>query len=178
MPLTSQPARIGRMDEGEDRVAQLTGPLADRDAWTAERCSIGRALEVVGTRSALLLMREAFYGTRRFDDFARRVGVTEAVAAKRLRELVDAGLLTRRPYREPGSRTRDEYVLTAMGRDLLPVALGLMQWGDRYLAGPAGPPLALHHRGCGATVHVEVGCECGHAVPLAQIDVRRGGSAG
>ena len=150
---------------------QLRGPLADRAAWTASRCSIDKALGVVGTRSALLLMREAYYGTRRFDDFAARVGITEAVAAARLRELVAAGLLERRPYREPGQRTRSEYVLTAMGRDLAPAALALMQWGDRYLTDSAGPPLALTHAGCGAPVHVEVRCENGHAVPLRETAV-------
>jgi DNA-binding HxlR family transcriptional regulator len=155
----------------ESSAAQLKGVLADRDAWTAERCSIGRALDVIGTRSALLLMREAYYGTRRFDDFARRVGITEAVAATRLRELVDAGLLVRRPYREPGQRTREEYVLTEMGADLLPAALALMQWGDRYLAGPQGPPIALHHAGCRAAVHVEVRCDAGHTVPLDELAV-------
>src|SRR3954462_5285654 len=99
----------------ETGTVQLQGPLANRGAWRATRCSIDRALNVVGTRSALLLMREAYYGTRRFDDFAERVGITEAVAASRLRELVDAGLLERRPYREAGQRTRHEYVLTPMG---------------------------------------------------------------
>jgi DNA-binding HxlR family transcriptional regulator len=128
-------------------------------------------MEVVGTRSAMLLMREAFYGTRRFDDFATRVGITEAVAAKRLRELVDAGLLQRAPYREPGQRTREEYLLTPMGRDLVPAALALMQWGDTYLADQPGGPLALRHRGCGAAVAVEVRCTEGHDVALEEISV-------
>src|SRR3978361_168574 len=110
----------------ESEVAVLEGRLADRAAWSADdRCSIHRAMQVVGTRSAMLLMREAFYGTRRFDDFAARVGITEAIAAKRLRELVEAGLLERSPYREPGQRTRHEYRLTDMGRDLVPATLAL-----------------------------------------------------
>ena len=88
-------------DTPEQATPDLGGPVADRDAWSAANCSVGRALEVVGTRSAMLMMREAYYGTRRFDDFARRVGVSEPVAAARLRELVAAGLLVRRPYREP-----------------------------------------------------------------------------
>jgi DNA-binding HxlR family transcriptional regulator len=150
-------------------VARLEGRLADRDAWTADRCMLGRAMEVVGTRSALLLMREAFYGTSRFDDFARRVGITPAVAATRLRELVATGLLRRRPYREPGQRTRDEYVLTDMGRDLLPAALALMQWGDRYLSGDGGPPLAMRHADCGSPVRVEARCADGHEVPLDEL---------
>jgi DNA-binding HxlR family transcriptional regulator len=152
-------------------VAKLEGPLAQRDRWTASRCSIGRALEIVGTRSALLLMREAFYGTRRFDHFARRVGITEAVAASRLKELVSAGLLERQPYQEPGQRTRYEYVLTQMGRDLLPVAAALMQWGDTYLSGPSGPPLALRHAGCGAPVRAQVRCDNGHEVGLGELSV-------
>src|SRR3954447_20792031 len=142
----------------ETGTVQLQGPLANRGEWRAPRCSIDKALGVVGTRSALLLMREAYYGTRRFDDFAERVGITEAVAASRLRELVDAGLLERRPYREAGQRTRHEYVLNPMGRDLAPAALALMQWGDKYLADSSGPPLALTHTNCGAPVRVEVRC--------------------
>ena len=151
--------------------AVLEGPLADRTRWSArDRCSIGRAMEVVGTRSAMLLMREAFYGTRRFDDFAARVGITEAVAAKRLRELVEAGLLERTPYQEPGQRTRHEYQLTDMGRDLVPAALALMQWGDRYLSDDGGP-LALRHADCGGRVAVRVACERGHDVPLEELSV-------
>lgn len=159
----------------DTRTVQLQGPLADRGAWKATRCSIDKALGVVGTRSALLLMREAYYGTRRFDDFATRVGITDAVASARLRELVEAGLLERQPYREPGQRTRYEYVLTESGLDLAPVALALMQWGDRHLTGEAGAPLALTHAGCGAPVSVEVRCGAGHDVDLGQVavDLRR-----
>ena len=70
---------------------RLTGPLDPRAAWTASECSLARALDVVSTRSAFLLLREAFYGTTRFDDFAERAGISEPVAAARLRELVDGG---------------------------------------------------------------------------------------
>ncbi|MPQ99068.1 transcriptional regulator [Modestobacter sp. I12A-02628] len=146
---------------------------ASRAEWDMSRCSAARTLDVVGTRSALLLMREAFYGTRRFDDFARLVGVTEAVAAARLKELVAAGLLDRSPYREPGQRTRHEYLLTDRGRDLVPVVLAMMQFGDRHLAGPDGPPLALEHSGCGHRVHVEVRCAAGHEVSREELAVTR-----
>ena len=121
----------------------------------------------------MLLMREAYYGTRRFDDFARRVGVSEPVAAARLRELTDNGLLVKSPYREEGQRTRYEYRLTDKGRDLLPVAIALMEWGDTYLADPEGPPVALRHVGCGARVHVRVECEDGHDLGLEDIAARR-----
>jgi DNA-binding HxlR family transcriptional regulator len=152
--------------------AVLEGKLADRDTWTADRCSMAKALDVLGTRSSFLLMREAFYGSRRFDDLARRAGITEAAAAARLKELTEHGLLERRPYQEPGQRTRHEYVLTEMGRDLLPAALALMQWGDKHLAGRRGAPLALRHTACGADVAVEVRCAKGHDVPLAELAVR------
>lgn len=165
MAATTSPSTSAGRPEGE--AVRLRGAMADREAWPATGgCSIGRALDVVGTRSAMLLMREAFYGTTRFDDFARRVGITEAVAAARLKELVAAGLLARAPYREPGQRTRYEYRLTEKGRDLLPAALALMQWGDRYCADVPGGPVQLRHEGCGAEVHVEVRCTEGHEVAL------------
>ena len=134
----------------------LDGVLADREAWRATRCSIGKAMNVVGTRSAMLILREAYYGTTRFDNFAARVGITEAVASARLKELTDAGILEKRPYREPGQRTRNEYVLTQMGLDLLPAVLALMQWGDKYLQGAKGGPLALVEDATGTPVRVEV----------------------
>jgi DNA-binding HxlR family transcriptional regulator len=149
----------------------------DRDAWDAGNCSLARALGVVGTRSSLLLLREAFFGTRRFDDFRRRAGVTEAVAAARLRELVETGLLARHPYREPGQRTRQEYVLTPMGRDLFPALVALMQWGDRHLADPGGAPVRLRHTGCDAEVHTEVRCAHDHLVPLRGCRVSPGPGA-
>lgn len=117
----------------------LKGLLADRSAWSATECSIDKAMGVIGTRSAVLILREAFYGTTRFDDFAQRVGITEAVAAARLKDLTAAGVFEKSPYREPGQRTRYEYLLTDMGNDLLPVVLGLMQWGDKYLQASGGP---------------------------------------
>lgn len=154
-----------------------TDAFPDRDAWNAGNCSLARTLEVVGTRSSLLLLREAFFGTRRFDDFRRRAGVTEAVAAARLRELVDAGLLARRPYREPGQRTRQEYVLTSMGRDLFPALVALLQWGDRYLTDPEGPPVRIRHAECGTEVHAEVRCLHDHPVPLRECRVSPGPGA-
>lgn len=137
-------------------------------------CSVARALDVVGTRSALLLLREAFYGTRRFDDFARRVGVTEQVAATRLKELVADGLLERVPYREPGQRTRHEYRLTPKGRDLYPVLVALLQWGDAHAPAPAGTPVELVHTGCGAPVGVRVRCAAGHDLAPRDVTVLPG----
>jgi DNA-binding HxlR family transcriptional regulator len=149
---------------------RLTGALDPREAWTADRCTIAKALEVLNTRSAVLIMREAFYGTTRFDDFAERVGLSEAATAARLRELVEEGLLEREDYQEPGQRTRQQYRLTAKGGELLPVLLALMQWGDRWLD-ERGGPLELRHRDCGETVAVSIRCAAGHELDSDEIDV-------
>lgn len=149
----------------------LTGALADRSAWRADRCPIGKALQVVGTRSAMLIMREAYYGTTRFDHFAGRVGITEAVAAARLRELTEARLLERRPYQEPGQRTRFEYRLTDKGLDLMPVVLGLFEWGAKHVSPGGRAPVELSHADCGAPVHVTVRCADEHDVPLDELVV-------
>ncbi|WP_230418132.1 winged helix-turn-helix transcriptional regulator [Catenulispora pinistramenti] len=150
----------------------MEGALADLGAWKTDHCSLTKALEVVGTRSALLILREAFYGTTRFSGFASRIGVTDRAAAHQLRHLTGAGLLAKRPYREDGGRTRDEYVLTDMGRDLFPVIVALMQWGDKYLQDGTAPLHYLDHE-TGVPVHVEVRSESGDAVELEQVGVRK-----
>ncbi|MDT5020401.1 MAG: hypothetical protein QOC88_1173 [Mycobacterium sp.] len=148
----------------------LQGVLADRDAWTAVgQCSIEKTMSALGTKSAMLIMREAYYGTTRFDDFAQRVGITKAAAAARLAELVDLGLLTRQPYREPGQRTRDEYVLTEAGTDFMPVVWAMFEWGQRHL--PGRHRLRLTHLECGADATVEVRCAQGHRVPPDELGV-------
>jgi DNA-binding HxlR family transcriptional regulator len=154
-------------------VAVLQGPLADRDSWSAVgECPIEKTMAVVGTKSAMLIMREAYYGTTRFDDFARRVGITKAATSARLSELVDSGLLTRRPYREPGQRSRDEYVLTDAGTEFMPVVWAMFEWGRRHL--PHRNTLRLAHDCCGAEAGVQIRCADGHEVPLDELAVRRG----
>jgi DNA-binding HxlR family transcriptional regulator len=148
----------------------MTGPLEPRGSWGADRCTIASALEEIPTRSAFLILREAFYGTTRFDDFAERVGISEPVTAARLRELVDKGLLEREDYREPGQRTRQRYRLTEKGADLFPALVALMQWGDRWLDDRGGP-VELHHRDCGERVAVELRCGAGHSVVPDELDL-------
>jgi DNA-binding HxlR family transcriptional regulator len=150
----------------------MTGPLDPRGSWTADRCTIARALEVLSTRSAFLILREAFYGTTRFDDFAQRAGISEPVAARRLRELVAHGLLEREDYREPGQRTRQRYRLTTKGAELLPALAALMQWGDRWLD-DSGGPVELRHRDCGEMVTVQLRCAAGHDVGADELDLAR-----
>jgi DNA-binding HxlR family transcriptional regulator len=149
---------------------RMTGRLEPRGAWTADRCTIAKTLDVITTRSAFLVLREAFYGTTRFDDFAKRVGISEPVTAARLRELVDHGLLEREDYREPGQRTRQRYRLTDKGADLFPALVALMQWGDRWLDDRGGP-VELRHRDCGEPVSVELRCAAGHAVNADELDL-------
>jgi DNA-binding HxlR family transcriptional regulator len=151
-----------------EHTVTMTGALEPRGGWVATRCPIVKAMEVVGTRSAFTLLREAFYGTSRFDDFVIRAGLSEAVTAARLRELTSAGLLDRRPYQESGQRTRYEYQLTEMGAELFPALAALFQWGDRWLA-PAG--VELRHHDCGGAVRAELHCAAGHRVSVADVDL-------
>ncbi|WP_246074824.1 winged helix-turn-helix transcriptional regulator [Nonomuraea terrae] len=96
--------------------------------WRLDNCSIGKSTEVISTRSSMLILREAFYGTIRFDDFVRRTKVGDAIVAARLKDLTDIGLFTKQPYREPGKQTRYEYLLTEKGGDLFSAVFALMQW--------------------------------------------------
>ncbi|MEU8014773.1 helix-turn-helix domain-containing protein [Micromonospora parva] len=146
----------------------------DRDAWTSENCSVARAMDVVGSRSTVLIMREALLGTRRFDDFVRRVGVGEPAMAARLKEMVSADLLERIPYREPGQRTRHEYQLTSKGRALLPVITALRNWGDTWAAADTGPSVIATHHDCGEPIRAVLRCAAGHDVADGDIDITAG----
>ena len=151
----------------------LQGPLADRDAWSAVgHCPVEKTMGLVGTKSAMLIMREAYYGTTRFDDFARRVGITKAATSARLSELVEAGLLAKQPYQEPGQRSRDEYVLTDEGTAFMPVVWAMFEWGRKYFDDSR---LRLTHLGCGAEATVEIRCADGHEVGPDELAVRLAG---
>ena len=128
-------------------------------ATQPRECSIARTLEIVGEKWALLAVREVFLGNRRFDGMARRIGAPRDTLAARLRSLVGAGILERRQYSEHPARY--EYRLTQAGRELYPVILTLMRWGDEHLAGDDGPPMVLEHA-CGHRLAAQVVCEaCG-----------------
>jgi DNA-binding HxlR family transcriptional regulator len=131
-------------------------------------CSIARTLDIVGEKWALLAIREVFLGNRRFDEMVRHTGAPRDTLAARLRTLTGAGILERRPYSEHPARF--EYYLTDAGRDLYPVIVTLMRWGDQYLAGDDGPPqVILHH--CGHELTAQVICQaCGE--PLRPRDTR------
>ena len=127
-------------------------------------CSVARTLDVIGERWSLLVLREVFLGVRRFESIRHATGAPRAVLAERLRSLVDAGLLVRREYREEGARTRHEYRPTDAGRELQPALTALMQWGDKHLPVPGGPPLIVEHAECGGSVRAHLVCEHGHVL--------------
>ncbi|MEO3794883.1 helix-turn-helix domain-containing protein [Nonomuraea sp. B10E15] len=138
--------------------------VPSRMGLRADNCSIERTLDIVGEKWTFLVLREAFSGVRRFADMQAITGAPRQVLSARLARLVDEGLLRKEPYREPGQRQRDEYRLTDKGRDLYPLMVALMHWGDKYLTGEEGPPVRLTHRGCGAPVELQFRCEDGHEV--------------
>lgn len=149
----------------------------DRFAYSAENCSIQRTLDIVGEKWTLLVLREAFYGVRRFADFHRALGCARNLLSARLKTLVDQGLMCEQPYQEPGRRAQTEYRLTDKGQDLFPALVALMQWGDRWTAGPDGPPVDLHHNDCGEPVGIELRCAGGHG-PLNARDTLAAPGAG
>jgi len=137
-----------------------------------QQCSIARTLEIVGERWTLLVLRDAFLGIRRFDDFQRDLGVARNVLADRLGRLVHEGILERRRYRERPERF--EYRLTAKGRDLWPVLHSLVTWGDEHAA-PEGPPRLFRHRGCGGRVTDRRTCaKCGAELDVRDVEVLDG----
>ncbi len=126
-------------------------------------CSIARTLAVVGDRWTLLVLRDAFLGVRRFDDFQASLGITRHRLSDRLARLVKHGVLRRERYQHRPPRF--EYRLTEKGLDLYGVVVTIAGWGDRHLAGRHGPPIERVHRGCGRVATLRLTCEhCGKSV--------------
>lgn len=136
-------------------------------------CSIERTLCVVGERWTFLVLREALSGRTRFAEFRDVLGIAPDVLSDRLAKLVEHGVLTREPYREPGSRTRHAYRLTPAGHDLAVVLGALQQWGDRYLPRPSGPTIERRQRETGAPVHVGFVADDGREVALPDVEFAR-----
>ena len=140
-----------------------------------QACSIARALELVGDRWTMLVLREAFMGTRRFDDFQRNLGCARNVLTERLARLVDVGVLRKHRYQERPERF--EYRLTRMGVELWPAMMALRAWGDKHLA-PDGPPVLILHRGCGGTLDERLNCDrCGEPLEPRDVEAVRGPGA-
>jgi len=134
--------------------------------YANQSCSIAGALEVVGERWSLLIVRDVLLGVRRFDELQAHLGIARNVLQTRLARLQEEGVIEKQLYRERPPRY--EYRLTEKGLDLWPTIVSLMQWGDRYAAPAAGPPVLIEHRGCGGSVDGHRICEaCG-----ARVEVR------
>lgn len=126
------------------------------------QCSVARTVEVVGERWTMLILREAFLGVKRFDHIQRDLGIARNILSDRLNKLVDQGILEKRPYSQRPPRY--EYRLTAKGRDLYPIVVTLMQWGDKYTA-TDGAPVVLVHDACGHPTTPLLTCDgCGEPV--------------
>ncbi len=140
----------------------------ERKSFFDMHCSVAQCLEVVGEWWSLLIVRDAFLGVKRFDDFQERLGISRNVLTQRLARLVAAGVLVKVPYSE--HPPRHNYRLTDKGRDLWPVLTAMRQWGDRYAA-PDGPPLELVHKDCGEISQAQMTCSnC--RKPIGARDVR------
>jgi DNA-binding HxlR family transcriptional regulator len=134
-------------------------------------CSLARALEVVGERWTLLIVRDALLGLRRFEEFHASLALARNVLSARLARLVEYGVLERVRYQERPDRF--EYRLTARGIDLAPAVIALMQWGDRHFAPPQGPPRLIEHTGCGTQLEAGLTCPaCARTVGPAEVSPR------
>lgn len=131
-------------------------------------CSIARTLDVIGEPWSPLILRDVWVGISRFDQIQADLGISRKVLTERLNHLVDSGVLQRRPY---DARPRHEYHLTEKGAELIDVLVVMAGWGDRWLAGEAGPPVLHRHRACGTIGHAQLRCEhCGQSMRGADIE--------
>lgn len=142
--------------------------LVERKSFADMHCSVAQCLEVVGEWWSMLIVRDAFLGVTRFDDFQERLGIARNILKQRLTRLVEEGVLDKVAYSEHPPRY--DYRLTTKGRDLWPVLTAMRQWGDKYAA-PDGPPLRVMHKKCGRISQAVMTCSaCGE--PLTGRDVR------
>jgi len=147
-------------------------PSVKRTSFAGMTCSVAQSLEVIGEWWTLLIVRDAFLGVRRFEEFQRRLGVSRNVLTQRLESLVASGVLETVPYsRRPPRR---EYRLTEKGRGLYPVIVGLRQWGDRWLQ-TGSPPVVVEHLDCGHSAEAVLTCaHCGGSVSTRNMRARGG----
>ena len=138
------------------------------DSVKEMNCSVARTLAVVGERWTMLILREAFLGRRRFDEFQQGTGIARNILSSRLRDLVRDGILDR--ARSEGDNGRVEYRLTRKGLELYPVLIAMMRWGDMWLSGESGPPMTLMHRTCGAKMTPDMVCShCGEHLTAREV---------
>jgi DNA-binding HxlR family transcriptional regulator len=156
--------------------ATVVGHTADvaitDDTWIDNAtCSVFRSLDLMGDRWSILVLREAFWGTRRFEAFQRHLGIARNILTDRLNKLVEAGILERRQYSD--RPPRHEYRLTPAGLELWPILITLMQWGDKHLPEPDGARPTISHRGCGHAEGFTLSCNhCGEQVGPRDVTAR------
>ena len=132
------------------------------------RCSVARTLKIIGDRWSFLVMREAFFGVRHYDEFCRNLRISTNILADRLRAMLAEGIFFRAPYQ--GHREHQEYRFTEKGKQLYPSMIAMMHWGDKWLAGENGPPLILCHRVCKQPFHLVVACSyCGQELKAREV---------
>ena len=146
-----------------------------RTSLDHHNCSFARTVDLIGDRWSLMILRDAFFGVRRFSQFKQRLGITQAVLSARLSHLVDHGVLAREVIDEDGSR--EQYRLTDKGRGLFPVVVALMQWGDQWVHGHTGPPLLLADADSGAALDKLAVTASGRAVQPQRIVIAAGPGA-
>jgi DNA-binding HxlR family transcriptional regulator len=148
--------------------------MAERTSYQDFACSTAQTLEIVGEWWTLLLVRDAFFGVRRFEDFQRRLGISRSVLTNRLHRLVEEGVLETRLYETRPARV--EYLLTKKGADLFPVLVALQQWGDRHAS--EKPPVVLRHHTCGRLTKPHLVCSaCGDHVTAEDVTAAPGPGA-
>jgi DNA-binding HxlR family transcriptional regulator len=136
-------------------------------------CSIARTMDVIGEPWSPLIVRNIYIGIGRFDQLQQSLGISRKVLAERLRWLTETGVLERREY--SSKPPRYEYALTDRGLELFEVLMVMVRWGDKWLAGEAGPPVLYRHHACGKVSHVELRCsECGEPMTARDIEVLPG----
>jgi DNA-binding HxlR family transcriptional regulator len=152
-------------------VKRLTAPEDLSHRFEAD--SVGRALALIGEKWTLMILREAFFGVRRYGQLARNLGIPRPTLSARLRSMVDSGVLERVRYASDPDRY--EYRLTEAGRDLFGAAALLMRWGDRHLAGPEGAPLVLRHHDCNGIADATLTCgSCGGEITAHNVTPEAG----
>ena len=144
-----------------------------RTSLADANCSVARTMDIIGDGWSALILRDVFAGITRFEQFQRDLDVSPKILTARLDRLVEQGILERRPYSE--HPPRDDYLPTDKGADLFPIIAAIMRWGDRWTAGPAGPPALIRHHSCGAHTTAKVVCDqCGEPLALHQITAEAG----
>ena len=147
-----------------------------RTSFSHMACSLARSLDAAGEWWTPLILRDLWYGNRRFDGIQRNLGLSRKVLANRLDTLVREGLVERRPYQE--RPVRHEYVLTEKGREMADILLAMISWGDRWTADESGPPMLLRHERCGEVSHAEIRCSsCGEPMHSQEVRIEPGPGA-